>query len=255
MSTSLVTRKGRLDGKIAVITGAGQGIGRASAILFAQEGAKVIATDIDVTKLAELAKIEGVIKTVKLDVTNKNDIVALAKTITRVDVIFNCAGIVPGGTILDCDEATWDKSLDLNAKGAFLMCQALIPVVLKEGNTCSIVNMSSVASSLKGVVNRFAYSVSKGALNALTKSIAADFIGQKIRANTICPGTVDTPSFRDRVSSSPDPNKAMVDFLARQKMGRLGTAEEIAALALYLASDEAAYVTGQDFIIDGGWCL
>jgi len=255
MSTTQVIRKGRLDGKIIVITGAGQGIGRASAELFAKEGGKVIATDIDVTKLADLAKVDGIIKTVKLDVTSKTDIQALAKTITRVDVIFNCAGIVPGGTVLDCDEETWNRSLDLNAKGAFLMCQALIPIVLKNGNSCSIVNMSSVASSLKGVVNRFAYSVSKGALNALTKSIAADFIGQKIRANTICPGTVDTPSFQGRVSSSADPAKAMQDFLARQKMGRLGTAEEIAALALYLASDEAAYVTGQDFIIDGGWCL
>jgi NAD(P)-dependent dehydrogenase (short-subunit alcohol dehydrogenase family) len=146
--------------------------------------------------------------------------------------------IVPGGTILDCDESTWEKTMDINVKGAFYICQALIPIAIKSGTGCSIINMSSVASSLKGVVNRFAYSVSKGALLALNKSVAADFIGQGIRSNAICPGTVDTPSFKGRVSESPDPVQAMKDFLARQKMGRLGTAEEIAALALYLASDE-----------------
>jgi len=251
----MATKPGRLEGKVAFITGAGQGIGRASALLFIQEGAQVIATDLDPTKLEDLAKLKGVLKTSKLDVTKKDEITALAKEIKKVDIIFNCAGIVPGGTVLDTDDATWDLTLNLNVRSAFHVCQALIPIVLKNGNSCSIINMSSMASSLKGVENRFAYSVSKGALNALTKAVAADFISQKIRVNAICPGTVDTPSFRGRVGSAEDPTKAMSDFVARQKMGRLGTAEEIAALALYLASDESTYMTGQTLAIDGGWSL
>jgi len=251
----MATKPGRLEGKIAFISGAGQGIGRASVLLFVQEGAQVIATDIDPTKLQDLSKLKGVIKTSKLDVTNKAEIDELAKEISKVDVIFNCAGIVPGGSILETDDATWDITMNLNCRSAFHICKALIPIVLKNGNECSIINMSSMASSLKGVENRFAYSVSKGALNALTKAIAADFIGQKIRVNAICPGTVDTPSWRDRVNSAEDPDKARADFIARQKMGRLGKPEEIAALALYLASDESAYMTGQTLAIDGGWSL
>jgi len=246
---------GRLHGKTAVITGAGQGIGRASALLFAKEGAEVIATDMDITKLADLQQTAGIVKTLKVNIMDKGDIEKLAKEVGRVDILFNCAGIVPGGSLLQTTDDTWQLAMDLNVRGAFWVCQALLPAVLEGKGKLSIINMSSVCSSLKGVPNRFAYGVSKGALIALTKSIAADFIGQGIRANSICPGTVDTPSFRGRVNDSPDPEVAMKDFLARQKMGRLGTADEIASLALYLASDESAYMTGQDIIIDGGWCL
>jgi len=246
---------GRLDGKIVVITGAGAGIGRASAILFAKEGAQVIATDIDVSKVTELLTTPGIVKALKLDVLKKDDIQKLVKDVGRVDVLFNCAGVVPGGTILDTSDSTWDLAMNLNVRSAYWMCQAFIPLSLEEKKSLAIVNMSSAASSIKGVPNRCAYSVSKGALIALTKSIAADYVGQGIRANNICPGTVDTPSFRDRVNQSPDPQKALADFIGRQKMGRLGTADEIAALALYLSCDESIYVTGQEFIIDGGWCL
>jgi NAD(P)-dependent dehydrogenase (short-subunit alcohol dehydrogenase family) len=248
-------RPGRLEGKIALVTGAGAGIGRASALLFAKEGAQVIATDMNPATLEDLKNVPGILRTEQLNVTKKEDILNLAKTIDKVDVIFNCAGIVPGGSILEADDATWNLALDVNARGAFWVCQALIPIVLKNKGTCSIVNMSSVASSIKAVENRFIYCVSKAALLAVTKSIAADFVGKGIRANNICPGTVDTPSWRGRVNASPDPQKALADFIGRQKMGRVGTAEEIAYLALFLASDEASYITGQDFIIDGGWSM
>jgi len=248
-------RPGRLDGKIALITGAAAGIGRATALLFAKEGAQVIATDMNMETLVDLQSVPGIIRTEQLNVTNKDDILNLAKTIDKIDVIFNCAGIVPGGSILETDDATWNLALDINARGAFWVCQALIPVVLKNNGTCSIINMSSVASSLKGVENRFTYSVSKAALLAITKSIAADFVSKGIRANNICPGTVDTPSWRGRVNASADPEKARADFISRQKMGRIGTADEIAYLAVYLASDEASYVTGQNFIVDGGWSM
>jgi len=246
---------GLLNGKKVVITGAGAGIGRASALLFAKEGAQVVSTDLDLTKVQELLGTEGIINAIKVDILKKEDVENLVKQVGRVDVLFNCAGWVPGGTILDTPDSTWDLAMNLNVKGAFWMCQGFIPLSLKEKKPMAIVNMASAASSIKGVVNRCAYSTSKGALIALTKSIAADYVGEGVRANNICPGTVDTPSWRDRVSQSDDPLKAKADFIARQKMGRLGTAEEIAALALYLASDEAAYVTGQEFIIDGGWCL
>jgi len=246
---------GRLNGKIAVVTGAGQGIGRESALLFAKEGAQVIATDMDLSKLSDMKDVAGIVKILKVNIMEKKDIENLAKEVGRVDVIFNCAGIVPGGSILQTSDDTWSLAMNLNVRGAYWVCQALLPAVLEAKSKLSIINMSSVCGSLKGVPNRFAYGVSKGALIALTKSIAADFIGQGVRANSICPGTVDTPSFRGRVNDSPDPEQAMNDFISRQKMGRLGTAEEIASLALYLASDESSYMTGQELIIDGGWCL
>jgi len=246
---------GRLQGKTVVITGAGAGIGRASALLFGAEGAQVYPTDRDLASVTSLEGSPGIVKAYQLDILKKEEVEAIAKSIGRVDVLFNCAGWVPGGSILETSDATWDLAMNLNVKGAFWTSQAFIPLSLGAGKGLSIVNMSSAASSIKGVPNRCAYSVSKGALIALTKSIAADFVGQGIRANNICPGTVDTPSFRGRVAESADPSQAMKDFIGRQKMGRLGTAEEIAALALYLACDESVYVTGQEFIIDGGWCL
>jgi len=246
---------GRLQGKTVVITGAGAGIGRASALLFGKEGAKVYPTDRDLDAVQKLEGQPGIVKGLKLDILKKDEVLAVAKAVGRVDILFNCAGWVPNGSILETPDADWDLAMNLNVKGAFWMSQAFIALSLGEKKPLSIVNMSSAASSIKGVPNRCAYSVSKGALIALTKSIAADYVGQGIRANNICPGTVDTPSFRGRVEDNEDPDQALKDFIGRQKMGRLGTAEEIAALALYLACDESVYVTGQEFIIDGGWCL
>jgi len=188
-------------------------------------------------------------------VTNKEDVLKVAKEAGRVDVLVNCAGIVPGGTILDCSDDMWQRTLDLNVRGTFWMCQALIPFSLEAKEKLSIVNISSVCSSLRGVPNRFIYGVSKGAIIALTKSVAADFVGQGIRANSVLPGTFESPSWCERVKESPDPEKARADFIARQKMGRIGTADEIAKLVLYLASPESDFVTGQEFIIDGGWCI
>ncbi|CAL8075199.1 unnamed protein product [Orchesella dallaii] len=246
---------GRIEGKIILITGAGQGLGRECAVLFAKEGGKIIATDVAYEKLEDLASTPGVIKTIRVDVTNKDDILNLAKEVGRVDVIVNCAGIVPGGTILDCSDEMWQKTLDLNVRGTFWVCQSLIPLSLEAKTKLAVVNISSVCSSIRGVPNRFIYGVSKGAIIALTKSIAADFVGQGVRANSILPGTFESPSWRDRVNQSEDPEKARADFIARQKMGRIGTAGEIASLALYLACPESDFVTGQEFIIDGGWCI
>ncbi|MFT7807665.1 3-hydroxybutyrate dehydrogenase type 2 [Arapaima gigas] len=229
------------------------GIGRAAAIAFAKEGAQVIATDINGAKLKELDGLAG-IKTKILDVTKRDQIEALARELDRVDVLFNVAGFVHHGTILDCDEEGWDFTMNVNVRSMYLMTKVFLPKMLaqKSGN---IINMSSVASSIKGVVNRCVYSTSKAAVIGLTKSVAADFIKQGIRCNCICPGTVDTPSLRDRIAASPNPEQAHKDFLARQKMGRLCTAEEVAHLCVYLASDESAFVTGTEQIIDGGWCL
>ncbi|KAJ1217400.1 hypothetical protein NDU88_004994 [Pleurodeles waltl] len=244
---------GRLDGKIIVLSAAAQGIGRATAIAFAREGATVIATDVNEAKLKELEGYSG-IQTRVLDVTKKEQIEQLAKEIEKVDVLVNIAGFVHHGTILDCSEADWDFTMNLNVRSMYLMIKEFLPKMLarKCGN---IINMSSVASSIKGVVNRFVYSASKAAVIGLTKSVAVDFIDQGIRCNCICPGTVDTPSLRERIQARPDPEQALKDFLARQRTGRMATAEEVAHLCVYLASDESAYVTGNEHIIDGGWSL
>ncbi|KAK2507578.1 hypothetical protein MC885_001672 [Smutsia gigantea] len=244
---------GRLEGKVIVLTAAAQGIGRASAIAFAREGAKVIATDINESKLQELEKYPG-IQTRVLDVTKKKQIDEFANEVERLDVLFNVAGFVHHGTILDCEEKDWDLSMNINVRSMYLMIKAFLPKMLaqKSGN---IINMSSVASSIAGVVNRGVYSTTKAAVIGLTKSVAADFIQQGIRCNCVCPGTVDTPSLQERIQSRPNPEEALKDMLKRQKNGRMATAEEIALLCVYLASDESAFVTGNPVIIDGGWSL
>jgi 2-keto-3-deoxy-L-fuconate dehydrogenase len=247
------TVSGRLNGKKTLITAAAQGIGRASALAFAREGAQVIATDVNAEKLAALAGIPG-IATRSLDVLDQAAIQACAAELGAVDVLFNCAGYVANGTILDCDEAAWDFSNNLNVRAMFWMTRAFLPAMIAAGGG-SVINMSSVASSVKGVVNRFVYGTTKAAVIGMTKSVAADFIKQGIRCNAICPGTVQTPSLDDRINSAADPVEARKAFIARQPLGRLGTAEEIAALAVYLASDESAYTTGTINVIDGGLTL
>ncbi|NXI82331.1 BDH2 dehydrogenase, partial [Rhipidura dahli] len=247
---------GRLDGKIILLSAAAQGIGQAAAIAFAKEGAKVIATDINESKLQELGKYPGIQIRV-LDVTKKEQIENLAKEIEKIDVLCNIAGFVHHGTILECEEQDWDFTMNLNVRSMYLMIKTDVNSLLqmlkqKSGN---IINMSSVASSIKGVVNRCVYSASKAAVIGLTKAVAADFIEQGIRCNCICPGTVDTPSLQERIQARPNPEQALKDFLARQKTGRMATAEEVAHLFVYLASDESAYVTGNELIIDGGWSL
>ncbi|XP_006884566.1 PREDICTED: 3-hydroxybutyrate dehydrogenase type 2-like [Elephantulus edwardii] len=240
----------RLDGKIIILTAAAQGIGRAAAVAFAREGAKVIATDINESKLQALEKYTG-IQTRVLDVTKKKQIDQFANDIERLDVLFNVAGFVHHGTILDCEEKDWDFSMNLNVRNIYLMIKAFLPKMLaqKSGN---IINMSSVASSIKGVVNRCVYSTTKAAVIGLTKSVAADFIQQGIRCNCVCPGTVDTPSLQERIQARPNPEEALSNFLKRQKTGRFATAEEVAQLCVYLASDESAYITGNPAIIKGG---
>ena len=244
---------GRLQGKKALITAAAQGIGRASALAFAREGAQVVATDVNEAKLRELAGTPG-IAIRRLDVTDKAAIEACAAEVGAVDVLFNCAGYVAGGTILECDDKAWDFSNDINVRAMFWMTRAFLPAMIAAGGG-SVINMSSVASSVKGVVNRFVYGTTKAAVIGMTKSVAADFIKQNIRCNAICPGTVQTPSLDERINSAADPVEARKAFVARQPLGRLGSAEEIAALALYLASDESAYTTGTINVIDGGLTL
>jgi 2-keto-3-deoxy-L-fuconate dehydrogenase len=243
---------GRLQGKTAFITAAAQGIGRATALAFAREGAKVIATDIAEDKLADLAG--SGIATRRLDVMDRAAIEAAAREAGPVDILFNCAGFVHHGTILDCDDKAWDFSMNLNVRAMFWVAKAFLPGMLarKKG---SIVNMSSGASSVRGIPNRFVYGTSKAAVIGLTKSIAADFIRQGIRCNAVCPGTIETPSLGERIAAFADPVQARKDFIARQAMGRLGTAEEVAAAVLYLASDESSYTTGSILIVDGGFSL
>ncbi|MDI7860403.1 SDR family oxidoreductase [Rhizobiaceae bacterium n13] len=236
------------EGKIVVVTAAAQGIGRASAERFLALGARVIATDINEATLATLTGV----RTHLLNVLDGAAVKAFADDVGPIDVLFNCAGFVHSGTILDCDEKDWDFSFDLNAKAMYRTCRAFLPGMLDRGKG-SIVNMSSVASSVKGVPNRFAYCASKAAVIGLTKSIAADFVSQGIRCNAICPGTVDSPSLHERLRATGDYEKALKDFIARQPMGRIATSEEIAALVTYLASDDAGFTTGQIHVIDGGW--
>ena len=241
----------RLKDKVALVTAAGQGIGKATAIAFHNEGAKVIATDINDKTLAELNKEYPKIEVKILDSTNYDTIKKYVSEIDKIDILFNAVGFVHHGTILECDEKDWDFSLNVNVKSMYFMCKAILPLMVKQ-NKGSIINVASCASSLKGFPNRFVYGTTKGAVIGLTKSIAADFVKQNIRCNSIAPGTVFSPSWQDRVNQSHDPVQAKKDFIARQPMGRLGTAEEIAAVAVYLASDDATFTTGTTISVDGG---
>lgn len=240
----------RLKGKRAVVTAAGQGIGRASAIAMAREGAMVLATDINAAALESLK--EYGIETKVLNVRDPADIAATVLSAGRVDVLFNCAGFVASGTILDCDDEQWAFSVDLNMTAMFRMCRAFLPGMIEHGGG-SIINMASVASSVIAAPNRFVYGATKAGVIGLTKSIAADFVGRGIRCNAICPGTVESPSLEDRLRATGDYEAAKAAFTARQPIGRIARAEEIAALVVYLASDESSYTTGVAHVIDGGW--
>ena len=242
---------GRLVEKKIVVTAAGQGIGKATAIAFHKEGADVTATDLNDKTLADLNKEYPEISVQKLDSTDNNAILEFTKSLNRVDVLLNAVGFVHHGTILECEEKDWDFSSNVNVKSMYFMCKAILPIMIKQ-NDGSIINVSSCASSFKGFPNRFVYGTTKGAVIGLTKAIAADFVKQNIRCNSIAPGTVYSPSWQDRVNQSPDPVQAKKDFIARQPMGRLGTAEEIAAVAVYLASDDATFTTGSTIHVDGG---
>ena len=245
---------GRLEEKQIVVTAAGQGIGKATAIAFHKEGAHVTATDLNDKTLADLNKEYPEIKVQKLDSTDNNAILEFTKSLDKVDVLFNAVGFVHHGTILDCEEKDWDFSFDVNIKSMYFMCRAILPLMIKQ-NGGSIINISSIASSLKGLPNQFVYGASKAAIIGLTKSIASDFVKQNIRCNAIAPGTVFSPSWQERVNQSPDPVQAKKDFIARQPMGRLGTAEEIASMAIYLAGDESTFTTGNTFSVDGGMTI
>jgi 2-keto-3-deoxy-L-fuconate dehydrogenase len=240
----------RLAGKVAVVTAAGSGIGRASAESFARAGARVIAADINAEALRSVAGCE----TQVLDVRDAAAIGAFAKSLGRIDVLFNCAGSVPGGTVLTVEPERWSAAFDLNVNSMYHMIRAFLPGMI-EARKGSIINMSSVAGSVTGVPDRCAYGVTKAAVIGLTKSVAADFVAQGVRCNAICPGTVDTPSLQARLHAYGDYAKTRAEFEARQPMGRLGKPEEIAALALYLASDESGFTTGQIHVIDGGWMI
>ena len=242
---------GRLEGKKILVTAAGQGIGKATAIAFQKEGAHVLATDLNENTLSDLNNEHSDIKVQKLDSTDNNAILEFTKTLDKVDVLFNAVGFVHHGTIMECSEKDWDFSSNVNVKSMYFMCKAILPLMIKQ-NGGSIINVSSCASSFKGFPNRFVYGTTKGAVIGLTKAIAADFVKQNIRCNSIAPGTVYSPSWQDRVNQSPDPVQAKKDFIARQPMGRLGTAEEIAAVAVYLASDDATFTTGSTIHVDGG---
>ncbi|MEJ1975354.1 MAG: SDR family oxidoreductase [Acetobacteraceae bacterium] len=246
----------RLAGKTAFVTAAAQGIGRATALAFAAEGATVFATDLNEAKLAEIAGPQ--IKVAKLDATDPAGIAAAAKTAGPVDILFNCAGFVHQGSILDATDAEWDFAFALNVRSMFYTIRAFLPAMLERGSG-SIINISSGASSIKGAPNRFIYGTTKAAVIGLTKSVAADTVARGVRCNAICPGTIQTPSLDDRIAANAAAagslEAARTQFVARQAMGRLGSPEEIAALAVYLGSDDSKFVTGQPIVIDGGWTL
>ncbi|WP_175973268.1 SDR family oxidoreductase [Burkholderia sp. BCC1047] len=251
----------RLQGKRALVTAAGQGIGRATALRFANEGADVLATDINEAALvrleADAERAGGRLATRRLDVTDANDVATLAANERAFDVLFNCAGYVHHGSILDCDEDAWAFSLNLNVTSMYRLIRALLPAMLEAGGA-SIVNMASAASSVKGVPNRFVYGTTKAAVIGLTKAVAADFVERGIRCNAICPGTIESPSLAQRIADQARTRHVSADevrqaFVARQPIGRIGSADEVAALALYLASDEASFTTGTIHLIDGGW--
>ncbi|HWK37054.1 SDR family oxidoreductase [Sphingomonas sp.] len=239
---------GRLAGKTAFVSGAGQGIGRDAALLFAAEGARVWASDINAAALDGMAPC----RTIALDVTDAAAVAAVAERVGPVDILFNCAGMVANGTVLDCSEADWARSFDVNVTSMFRLIRAFLPAMLERG-AGSIVNMASIVGAPKAAPNRCAYGMSKAAVVGLTKSVAADYVTRGIRCNAICPGTIETPSLHDRLRATGDFDGALAAFRARQPMGRLGQPGEIAALALYLASDESAFMTGQSLMIDGGW--
>lgn len=243
----------RLKNKTALVTAAGQGIGRATVLAMAAEGAQVLATDVNPALLEGYAGVANV-TTAVLDVMDKAAILALAAKHPAFDVLFNCAGMVHNGSILDATDDQWDAAFNLNARAQYWMIQAILPKMLAHGGG-SIINMSSVCSSLKGLPNRFVYGASKAAVVGLTKAVAADFVGQGIRCNAIAPGTVDTPSLGDRINSYADPVEARKNFISRQPMGRLAQAHEIAPIVIYLASDESQFATGQLFAVDGGMTI
>ena len=249
---------GKLKGKTALVTAAGQGIGKASAIAMAREGAKVFATDINKDALAQVKQEQRGIRTYLLDVTKPRQVTKVVERVGPVDILFHCSGFVHHGTILECDDAAWDFSFDLNVKSQYRMAKAVLPGMLENGGG-SIINMASVASSIKGAPSRFVYGATKAAVIGMTRSIAIDFIKQNIRCNAVCPGTIDTPSLRQRVEKLGEEmggyDKAREWFLARQPTGALATAEDVAGLVVYLASDDATFVTGQSHIIDGGWSI
>ena len=242
----------RLKNKRTLITAAGQGIGLSTALAFANEGAEVVATDINPDTLNSLSKENPRIETRLLDVTKPEEIQQAAEETGPIDVLFNCAGFVHHGTILDCEENDWEFSFNLNVRSMYRMIRAFLPAMLEAGGG-NIINMSSVASSVMGLPNRFVYGASKAAVIGLTKSVAKDYIKQGIRCNAICPGTVESPSLQERIKAQGgNPEEVRAAFIARQPIGRIGTPEEIAAIAVYLASDESAYTTGVAFSIDGG---
>jgi 2-keto-3-deoxy-L-fuconate dehydrogenase len=246
----------RLKGKTILVTAAGQGIGRASALACAREGADVLATDVREDLLDSLVLEEPALRTHVLDVRSDAAVRALAAQLPPLDGLFNCAGFVHEGTILDCDDAAWDFSFDLNVKGAYRTTRAFLPAMLdklsRTGGGASILNMASMASSVKGFPNRFLYGTTKAAVIGMTKALAADFVTRGVRFNALCPGTVDTPSLRGRIASAADPVAAEKNFIARQPMGRLATVDDITPQVVYLLSDESRFVTGQAVLVDGG---
>jgi 2-keto-3-deoxy-L-fuconate dehydrogenase len=246
----------RLKGKTVFITAAAQGIGRASAIACAQEGAHVVATDVNEALLQDLAQEHPGIAVHVMDVCSDAQVQSVVASVGEVDVLFNCAGIVVNGTLLDGSVEDWMRSFEINVHGMYRVTRAILPGMLSRaassGGTVSVINMASMASSIKGFVNRCAYGASKAAVIGLTKSLAADYVKQGLRANALCPGTVDTPSLRARIASAADPVQAEKDFIARQPMGRLGTVDDITPMVVYLASDESRFVSGQALLVDGG---